>query len=47
MPVTDADGLQSSGISYYNAHGRGLDPNNEDRTESLLLNDNINALHGR
>lgn len=42
-PVPDADGLQSSGISYYDAHGRGLDPNDEDCEDSGLLDGNMNA----
>ena len=46
-PVPDADGLQSSGISYYDAHGRGLDPHDEDYENSGLLDGNTNAPRGR
>ena len=38
----DADGLMSSGISYYDAQGCEFDPNNDDHDNSGLLGGNIN-----
>lgn len=48
----DADGLMSSGISYYDAQGREFDPNNDDHDNSGLLGGNIympciRARHGK